>query len=127
MIPPAYRLVDLAFTVLFGLPPGCVFPGKNEGQITAPKEARLPLCKRNRKRHCFPRLLSLGNGVTTEVNLEPLLMEEANKASLDGKNRCCVKVCSPADLCFLEPPGFELFQNSFFKLIKPACLFNPGV
>ena len=32
---------------------------------------------------------------------------------LDGERRCCVKVCSLADMCLLLPLGLETVQNFF--------------
>lgn len=31
--------------------------------------------------------------------------------SLNGEHRCCVKVCSPANMCFPLPPRIEKIQN----------------
>lgn len=52
--------INITFTVLFILPP------------SHKRGARLPSRNQTRKRHCFPRSLSSGNGATTGLTVETL-------------------------------------------------------
>ena len=79
----------------------------------------------------FLQLPSLDTGETTQTTVETLHCktkknliykfkrksdrnrgetEWMDKLSLNGE-LWCIKVCSPADTCFLLPPGIETFQN----------------
>ena len=86
--------------MLFSLPPGWIFPGKTKVEIW-------------HQGIVFP-------GHYPQVTVEDLeeLWQRSQKGRMHRQAitrwrvwRCCVKVCSPLDLCFLWPPGLETVQN----------------
>lgn len=94
MTPSTFRLVPYK--------PHFLFSRKNEGRVTTSA-----IEEPQQEDVCFPRFLSpLDGGTTgTAVGKKKPLTEKAKKAkresvrhSLDGERRCCVKVCSPADV-----------------------------
>ena len=115
IIPSAYRLIPF-YSVIWLIPGktkveiwhwGIVFPG-HYPQVTV--EELEELWQRSQK----------GRMIETEVHKQAITWWRAR--------RCCVKVCSPFDLCFPRPPGLETVQNRTTVSNKTCKPFNtPGV
>ena len=111
------RPVNLTFTMLCVLPLGLDFPGKMK--LVRRRAAETGRCMKMWK--LYP--------CKWKTNPKVLHPRWYN-SERTGIHRCCVKVCSPAHVCFPSPAGLEMVQyrHSFYflldqKVTKPAYIF----
>ena len=87
--------------MLFGLLDLSWKNGKKKSLSKSTKEAHLPMCNQNKKRHWFPRSLST---ILGSKKIQGRTFTQWREL------QCCVRVCSPVDMCSPLPSGHETWN-----------------